>query len=76
MIGCLDYLPRLSMPDKDGGVWPILLSSSPATNQLRDEKAAAEKQNGDVQEDLKTLLVAEMEPRHRNIPSECEHGTR
>ena len=35
---------------------PILLSSSSATNQLRDEKAAAEKQDGAVQEDFKALL--------------------
>jgi hypothetical protein len=42
---------------------------------LCDEKATAEKQGGAVQEDLKTLLVAEMEARHRNIPRECEHST-
>jgi hypothetical protein len=42
---------------------------------LRDEKAAAEKQDCAVQENLKTLLVAEMQTRHRNIPREGEHGT-
>ena len=40
---------------------PILLSSSSATNQLCNEKAAAEKQDRAVQEDFKALLVVEME---------------
>ena len=56
-------------------MWPVLLSLSSPANQLCEEQASAEKQNGDVEEHFKALLVAQMEARNSNVPCERERGT-
>ena len=61
---------------QDGGVRPVLFPLLPTPHELRDDEAAAEKQDSAVKKDFKALGAAEMETRQRNIPAERQHGTR
>jgi hypothetical protein len=61
---------------QDSGVRPVLFPLLPAPNELRDDEAAAEKQDGAVKKHFEALRIAEMETRQRNIPAERQHGTR
>jgi hypothetical protein len=56
-IGTANDLRILRCRNQDGRVRPILLSLLSAANQLCDNEASAEEQNGDVQKDLKALVV-------------------
>ena len=53
---------------------PVLLSLFPAADQLRDNEASAEKQNGAVDKYLKTLGVVQVKAGYGNVPAECDYG--
>src|SRR5271166_1631749 len=67
-VGATDDLRVLRSGDQYGGMGPVLFSPFSSTNELRNDDAAAEEQDGHVQEDLQTLGVAQVKARHGNVP--------
>jgi hypothetical protein len=52
----------------------VFFSLLPASNQLRNDEAAAEEQDGDIKENLEALDIAQMESRHSDVPAEPNGG--
>jgi len=55
-------------------VRPVFFSLRPASNQLRNDEAAAEEQDGAIEEDFEALGIAQMEARHGDVPAESNGG--